>query len=247
MAPSASRSRRTRRSAAAPSTSTSPRFGAVCAYTLDGGTAASSNTKASRPTPCTVTFNGFNTHPGYAKGRMVNAIKAAAAFVDRLPADALSPETTDGYEGFVHPYACRPASTARRCGCSSAISRRRARRTRKRSRVARTPGGGPSPGSAARDRGRRAVSEHARGARSAPAVVECAREAIRRAGLSRPRTSDPRRHGRIAAVVHGPAHAESVRRRAQLPLAARVGVGAGHGKGRRRHRRARAVWEEGSL
>jgi tripeptide aminopeptidase len=52
----------------------------------------------------TVTFKGFNTHPGYAKGRMVNAIKLAAEFVARLPADRLSPETTDGYDGYVHPY-----------------------------------------------------------------------------------------------------------------------------------------------
>jgi tripeptide aminopeptidase len=51
----------------------------------------------------TVTFHGFNTHPGYARGRMVNAIKAAAAFIDRLPR-AMSPEATDGHDGFVHPY-----------------------------------------------------------------------------------------------------------------------------------------------
>ena len=43
----------------------------------------------------TVTFHGFNTHPGYAKGRMVNAIKLAAEFIDRLPHDGLSPETTE--------------------------------------------------------------------------------------------------------------------------------------------------------
>src|SRR5439155_15379415 len=52
----------------------------------------------------TATFHGFNTHPGYAKDRMVNAIKVAAAFIDRLPADTLSPETTDGHHGFLHPY-----------------------------------------------------------------------------------------------------------------------------------------------
>ncbi len=51
-----------------------------------------------------VVFVGFNTHPGYAKGRMVNAIRAASRFVDRLPRERLSPETTDGYDGFVHPY-----------------------------------------------------------------------------------------------------------------------------------------------
>ncbi|HWT45294.1 MAG TPA: peptidase dimerization domain-containing protein, partial [Vicinamibacterales bacterium] len=51
-----------------------------------------------------VTFVGFNTHPGFATGRMINSIKAAARFIDSLPAGVLSPETTSGYEGFVHPY-----------------------------------------------------------------------------------------------------------------------------------------------
>ena len=52
----------------------------------------------------TITFQGFNTHPGYAKGKMVNAIKVAADFIDRLPKNERSPERTDGYEGYVHPY-----------------------------------------------------------------------------------------------------------------------------------------------
>src|SRR4030095_10710467 len=52
----------------------------------------------------TLTFRGFNTHPGFAKGRMVNAIQLAARFIDRVPPDRLCPETTDGREGFVHPY-----------------------------------------------------------------------------------------------------------------------------------------------
>src|SRR5260370_40053605 len=52
----------------------------------------------------TLTFHGFNTHPGYAKGRMINAIKLASDFVHRLPSDRLSPETTEGLDGFVHPY-----------------------------------------------------------------------------------------------------------------------------------------------
>src|SRR5256885_12058747 len=52
----------------------------------------------------TLTFHGFNTHPGYARGRMINAIKVAADFVHRLPVDRLSPESTDGHDGFVHPY-----------------------------------------------------------------------------------------------------------------------------------------------
>jgi len=80
------------------------RFGAACAYTLDGGTRGEIEVESFSADALTVTFHGFNTHPGYAKGRMVNAIKVAAAFIDRLPADGLSPETTDDHDGFVHPY-----------------------------------------------------------------------------------------------------------------------------------------------
>ncbi len=79
-------------------------FGAVCAYTLDGGGAGELEYESFSADAITVTFKGFNTHPGYAKGRMVNAIKLAADFISRLPTDSLSPETTDGYDGYVHPY-----------------------------------------------------------------------------------------------------------------------------------------------
>jgi tripeptide aminopeptidase len=80
------------------------RFGAVCAYTLDGGAVGELEMESFSADAMVVSFIGFNTHPGYAKGRMINAIKAAARFIDRLPPDRLSPETTAGYEGFVHPY-----------------------------------------------------------------------------------------------------------------------------------------------
>src|SRR5581483_1270880 len=79
------------------------KFGAVCAYTLDGGARGEIEIESFSADAFTATFHGFNTHPGYARGRMVNAIKAAAAFIDSLPQQT-SPETTDGYEGFVHPY-----------------------------------------------------------------------------------------------------------------------------------------------
>src|SRR3954471_1317159 len=80
------------------------RFGAVAAYTLDGGDRGEVEAESFSADAMTLTFRGFNTHPGYAKGRMVNAIKVAADFIASLPADRLSPETTDGHEGFVHPY-----------------------------------------------------------------------------------------------------------------------------------------------
>jgi tripeptide aminopeptidase len=79
------------------------RFGAHCAYTMDGETLGELQVETFSADSMTVTFNGFNTHPGFARGRMINAIKVAARFVDSLPKSGLSPETTEGYEGFVHP------------------------------------------------------------------------------------------------------------------------------------------------
>ncbi len=80
------------------------RFGASCAYTMDGGSRGEVETESFSADAMTVTFHGFNTHPGYAKGRMANAIKIAADFVHLLPRDRWSPETTEAHEGFVHPY-----------------------------------------------------------------------------------------------------------------------------------------------
>ena len=80
------------------------RFGAVCAYTVDGGARGELEYESFSADAITVTFKGFNTHPGYAKGRMINAIRIAAAFVARLPRATMAPEVTDGYEGYVHPY-----------------------------------------------------------------------------------------------------------------------------------------------
>jgi tripeptide aminopeptidase len=79
-------------------------FGAYCAYTMDGETLGELQVETFSADSITVTFHGFNTHPGFAKGKMVNAIKVAAEFIGRLPKDGLSPETTDGFAGFVHPY-----------------------------------------------------------------------------------------------------------------------------------------------
>lgn len=79
-------------------------FGAACAYTLDGETLGEVEMESFSADSLTLTFQGFNTHPGYGKGRLVNSIKIAADFIGRLPRDRMSPETTEGYEGYVHPY-----------------------------------------------------------------------------------------------------------------------------------------------
>ena len=80
------------------------KFGAFCAYTMDGEELGEVEMETFSADSMTIAFEGFNTHPGFAKGRMVNAIKIAADFLTRLPKDRLSPETTEKREGFVHPY-----------------------------------------------------------------------------------------------------------------------------------------------
>jgi tripeptide aminopeptidase len=81
-----------------------PRFGAVAAYTLDGSTAGEIQDETFSAIKVHLTIRGRSIHPGYAKGELVNAIKLAAANVERLPRDGLSPETTDEREGYVHPH-----------------------------------------------------------------------------------------------------------------------------------------------
>ncbi len=78
-------------------------FGARYAYTVDGGPLGELNDETFSARTANVTFHGKSTHPGTAKGVMVNAIHALAAFVARLPHD-MRPETTEKRVGFVHPY-----------------------------------------------------------------------------------------------------------------------------------------------
>jgi tripeptide aminopeptidase len=72
-------------------------------YTLDGGERGHLEGESFSADGCTITFKGISAHPGYAKGKMVNAQKVAALFLSLLPSDNWCPEATEGYEGFVHP------------------------------------------------------------------------------------------------------------------------------------------------
>jgi tripeptide aminopeptidase len=79
------------------------KFGADAAYTFDGGTAGELNRETFSADAATITVHGRNIHPGEAKGVMVNALRALADVIVRLPRD-LSPERTAGREGFIHPH-----------------------------------------------------------------------------------------------------------------------------------------------
>ena len=79
-------------------------LGAVCAYTLDGDGSGCVDSETFSADLAIVTVHGVNTHPSVGKNAMVNAVRILGTFLARLPWDRLSPETTDGRDGFLHPY-----------------------------------------------------------------------------------------------------------------------------------------------
>lgn len=78
------------------------KLGADFGYTLDAGELGAYEDETFSADGVTITFHGIAAHPGYAKDKLVNAIKVAAAFLDSLPKE-LSPEATEKRNGFVHP------------------------------------------------------------------------------------------------------------------------------------------------
>ncbi len=83
------------------------KLGADFAYTVDGETAGTIEDETFSADGAVVTIHGVGVHPGFAKGKMQSAIKIAAEIVHGLPSGRLSPESTGGREGFVHPVAIK--------------------------------------------------------------------------------------------------------------------------------------------
>lgn len=79
------------------------KLGAQAGYTLDGGEAGALEDETFSADAVQVVIHGVITHPGYAKGTLVNALKIAGEILDRLPKSKLSPETTEKAQGFIHP------------------------------------------------------------------------------------------------------------------------------------------------
>jgi tripeptide aminopeptidase len=79
-------------------------FGASCAYTLDGSEVGELQDETFSAVELTTTVRGVDVHPGQATGKLVNALRIAARIIAALPSDGLTPETTGGREGFIHPY-----------------------------------------------------------------------------------------------------------------------------------------------
>lgn len=79
------------------------KLGAEFGYTLDGGEAGSLEDETFSADGVQVIIHGVIAHPGYAKDKMINAMKIAGEILSALPKDRLSPESTDGKRGFIHP------------------------------------------------------------------------------------------------------------------------------------------------
>jgi tripeptide aminopeptidase len=86
-------------------------FGAAAAYTVDGSTAGELQSETFSAAQVRMRIHGRSIHPGWAKGELVNAIKVANEILSRLPQDRLSPETSAGREGYVHPVLVEGDST----------------------------------------------------------------------------------------------------------------------------------------
>ena len=78
------------------------KLGAKFGYTVDGSSRGEVESESFSADGVVIKFHGKNIHPGYAKGKMINAIRVAADFLESLPKDRLCPETTDKREGYVH-------------------------------------------------------------------------------------------------------------------------------------------------
>jgi len=79
------------------------KLGADFGYTLDGGERGSYTDETFSADGVSLTFHGIIAHPGYGKDKLINALKVVSTFLDLLPKDSFSPETTADREGFVHP------------------------------------------------------------------------------------------------------------------------------------------------
>jgi tripeptide aminopeptidase len=89
-------------------------FGADVAFTIDGSFDGEVNIETFNADSAHVTITGVSTHPGTAKGKLVNALRHMAVFLSRLPAE-VSPECTEGREGFIHPYELTGDASSCKC------------------------------------------------------------------------------------------------------------------------------------
>ena len=206
---------------------------ADAAYTLDGDLPGGIDHETFSADNATLEIRGIAAHPGWAKGVMVNALRLAGRFLAALPSE-LSPERTDGRDGFIHPGECTGSAEKAvvrlilRDFELDGLAEKRALLGEDRSRVARRRA---ARGGVAHFQG--AIPQHAllAGQRSAPRGIRARSPAP--GGLCAALEGDPRRHRWIESHRAGPAHAESFLRHARGAFRAGVGLAPRHDQVRR--------------
>ena len=216
------------------------RYGAKYAYTLDGSELGEIEAETFNASRVTITIRGRSTHPGTAKGQLVNAAKLAADLVAGLPRDSRSPETTEEREGFVHP--TRISAGAEEATIEFIVRDHDAAKMKEHVALLRGLADDVQGARAARiGRGGRggAVPEHGRGDRAASRGDRGGGGSDPAARRGAGALDHPRRHRRRPPFAARAADAESLHGRLGVPLPPRVGERAGHGSRRGDARRAR--------
>jgi tripeptide aminopeptidase len=165
------------------------RFGADVAYTLDGSSVGEIEDETFGALEAKVTFLGISTHPGTAKGKLVSAVRAAGIFVESLPRDRLSPETTEEREGYLHPESISGGTES--CTVSVILRDHDEERLAEHEALTRRladEAAAAIPGSRVEIAVRRQYRNMKEYLRDHPQVVAAAEEAIRRAGIEPLRT-----------------------------------------------------------
>ena len=210
------------------------RFGAICAYTLDGSELGELQDETFAAAAVTLTIHGVDTHPGWAIGTLVNAARLAGELLAALPPE-LTPERTEGRDGFIHPYqveASNGVAVVRaivrdfddgKLAAHVALLRRTAEEV-----VA------TAPAARLEVEVRPQYPNMRRFVDAFPAVVTAAERALRLEGIEPVRT--PIRGGTDGSLPEraGAADPQPVHRRPRLPLDTRVGVAARRWPRRRR-------------
>ena len=216
-------------------------FGADVAYTLDGSGLGELEVETFSAKSMRVTIRGLSVHPGTAKGKLVNAVKLAAELVDVAAGGRLSPETTEGREGYVHPH--RIAGNAEEAVVDF-IARDHDDALLE-EHVALLRDNSPSDVANAEPRAHVEIEVRDSYRNMRPYIEE---NPARRRGRARgdpPRgrraeaRDHPGRDGRRRALVARAPDPEPLHGRPGVPLGARVGERAGHGRRRGDDRRAR--------
>jgi tripeptide aminopeptidase len=159
-------------------------IGAVVGYTLDGMAQGEIEAETFSADKAHVIVRGVNIHPSIGKGRMVNSIRLAGLFLDRLPRTTLTPETTEGRQGFVHPYRIDGgvAETRIHCLLRDFVTAKLGEQADLLRTVARTIEA-EYPGARIEIKVEKQYRNMADGMQAEPRAVAYALEAIRRAGL----------------------------------------------------------------